>query len=290
MNIQIPLTVPKSKATIYKYNINKATHNTGKLMLFAGDQKVEHMNDDLVGAGLPAEVADPEHYFKIASSADIGIFAAHLGTIARYGRNYKNIPYLVKLNGKTNLIPKENRDPLSRQWIDVEDVIRFKKDSGLNIHAVGYTLYLGSEFEAIMLHQAAQIITDAHQNGLFVVLWIYPRGKSVKNEKDIHTIAGCAGVGMSLGADFVKVTYPYEVDIQKGAENFREVTTAAGRTGVLCVGGSKQDSKLYLEHVREQINTAGASGIAVGRNIYQQSLDEAVKLANQLTAIVEGRE
>ncbi len=290
MNIQIPLTVPKSKAAEYTNNIKKATHGTGKLMLFAGDQKVEHMNDDLVGASLPAEVADPEHYFKIASGADIGIFATHLGTIARYGGDYKNVPYLVKLNGKTNLIPKENHDPLSRQWVDVADVVRFKKDSGLNIYAVGYTIYLGSEFESIMLHQAAQIVVDAHQHGLFVVLWIYPRGKAVSNEKDIHTIAGCAGIGMSLGADFVKVIYPYGDDIKQSAENFREVTTAAGRTGVLCVGGSKQDSEKYLEHVREQMNTAGARGIAVGRNIYQQSLNDAIDLANKLTAIVEGRE
>ena len=119
MNIQIPLTVPKSKSAEYTNNIKKATHGTGNLMLFAGDQKVEHMNDDLVGENIPKEVASPEYLFEIADQADIGVFAAHLGTIAKYGRDYKKVPYLVKLNGKTNLMSQEIKDPLSRQWIDV---------------------------------------------------------------------------------------------------------------------------------------------------------------------------
>jgi DhnA-type fructose-1,6-bisphosphate aldolase and related enzymes len=36
-----------------------------------------------------------------------------------------------------------------------------------------------------MLSAAAQAIFEAHQNGLVTVLWIYPRGKAVGNEK-IH--------------------------------------------------------------------------------------------------------
>jgi len=73
-------------------------------MLFAGDQKVEHLNDDFYGEEVPEGDADPEHLFKIASQAKIGVFATQLGLIARYGMDYKNVPYLVKVNSKTNLV------------------------------------------------------------------------------------------------------------------------------------------------------------------------------------------
>jgi DhnA family fructose-bisphosphate aldolase class Ia len=65
--------------------------------------------------------------------------------------------------------------------------------SNLDILGLGYTIYLGSENEGEMLAQAAQLVFQAHQAGLVTVLWIYPRGKAVKDEKDPHLIAGAAG-------------------------------------------------------------------------------------------------
>ena len=73
-------------------------------MLFAGDQKAEHLNDDFFGRGIGPQDNDPEHLFRIASQANIGVFAAQLGLIARFGMDYPNVPYLVKLNSKTNLV------------------------------------------------------------------------------------------------------------------------------------------------------------------------------------------
>ena len=79
------------------------------------------------------------------------------------------------------------------------------KEAGVNIVGLGYTIYLGSEYEATMMAEAGELIAQAHANGLLVVLWIYPRGKAVKAEKDPALIAGAAGVALCLGADFVKV-------------------------------------------------------------------------------------
>ena len=94
--MHIPLSVPREKEREYQKNFNLATRKTGKMMMFAGDQKVEHLNDDFYGKGIPKEVADPEHYFKIADKARIGVFATQLGLIGRYGRDDQRIPYLVK--------------------------------------------------------------------------------------------------------------------------------------------------------------------------------------------------
>ena len=69
-----------------------------------------------------------------------------------------------------------------------------------------------------MMAEAGELIAQAHANGLLVVLWIYPRGKAVKAEKDPALIAGAAGVALCLGADFVKVNPPKPEDGRTPAE------------------------------------------------------------------------
>jgi fructose-bisphosphate aldolase/6-deoxy-5-ketofructose 1-phosphate synthase len=283
-SVIVPLDVPKAMRETYVKNYMEITKGTGRLMLFAGDQKVEHLNDDFFGEGVPEDDADPEHLFRIASKAKIGVFATQLGLIARYGMDYKDIPYLVKVNSKTHLVETAQADPFSNLWYDIDQVAEFKENSGLNILGVGYTIYLGSEFEAEMLVQAAQIVYDAHQHGMLSVLWIYPRGTAVKDEKDPHLIAGATGVGACLGSDFVKVNYPKK-EGAKSAEIFKEAVKAAGRTRVVCAGGTSDEAEAFLKKLYDQIHISGAQGNATGRNIHQKTLDEAVRMCNAVYAI-----
>ena len=281
-DVLVPADVPANKKEEYIKNYLELTKNTGRLMLFAGDQKIEHLNDDFYGGGISKDDASPEHLFKIASNSKIGAFATQLGLIARYGMDYRDVNYIVKINSKTNLVKTSQKDPISKALVDINDVVEFKYNSGLNILGVGYTIYLGSEFEHEMLSEASKIIYESHKNGLITILWIYPRGKAVKNEKDPHLIAGAAGVGACLGADFVKVNYP---NCENPAEAFKEAVLAAGRTKVVCAGGSSTDPKTFLQRLYEQIHISGASGNATGRNIHQKSYEEAVRMCNAIYAI-----
>lgn len=283
-DIVVPLDVPEGAKQIYIENYLDITKRSGRLMLFAGDQKVEHLNDDFCGEGIHPDDGDPEHLFRIASQSDIGVFATQLGLITRYGMDYPDVPYLVKLNCKTNLVKTPQSDPFSNRWLEVQKVVDFRDSSGMNILAVGYTLYLGSEYEAEMLHQAAQIVYNAHQNGLITVLWVYPRGKAVANEKDPHLIAGATGVAACLGSDFVKVNYPKK-EGNASQELFKEAVLAAGRTKVVCAGGSSVDVKGFLQRLHDQIFVSGASGNATGRNIHQKSLEDAIRMCNAIYAI-----
>ena len=49
MNLSIPLDVASSARLTYEANMERITYGTGRLFLFAGDQKLEHMNDDYFG-------------------------------------------------------------------------------------------------------------------------------------------------------------------------------------------------------------------------------------------------
>ena len=284
-SITIPADVPKTEYANYVQNYEKITEN-GKLFLFAADQKIEHLNDDFVGTKLPDEVADPEHLFRIASEGEVGAFATQLGLIARYGKDYSSIHYIVKLNSKTNLIPTKNLEPNSSILWDVQDVVTLAQDSKLNICGIGYTIYLGSQYESEMLTQAAQFVLQAHQNGLVAILWIYPRGKNVKNELDAHIIAGAAGVGACLGADFVKIQAPQNSSGKTDASLLTKAVKAAGRTKVICAGGTLTDEEQFLTELQKQIEIGKVSGCAIGRNIFQKPLKNAITFTKKIYKIV----
>jgi fructose-bisphosphate aldolase/6-deoxy-5-ketofructose 1-phosphate synthase len=287
--VRVPADVPQSARGSYIENYRAITRETGRLMLYAGDQKVEHLNSDFFGEGISSDDNSPEHLFRIADKSRIGVFATQLGLIARFGRDYADVPYLVKLNSKTNLVKTAQCDPMSQRWFSMQQVVEFHRGSGLKILGVGYTVYIGSEYESSMLHEAAQMCFEAHQHGYVTVLWMYPRGKAVKDEKDPHLIAGAAGVGACLGTDFVKVNYPKKEGVDPAAA-LKEAILAAGRTQVVCAGGESDDVKFFLQRLYDQIHVSGAAGNATGRNIHQKSLQEAVRMCNAIYAVtVEDR-
>lgn len=285
LKIKTPLSVPKTKVKEYEKNYRYLTNNTGNMLLIAGDQKVEHLNTDFFGPNIALEDASPKHLFDIASKSEGGVLATHLGFIARYGQDYSKIPYIVKINGKTNIGLNDEKDS-SWSWWEIEDIVKFKKDSGLKIAGIGYTVYLGGKYEAQMLAEAARLTFEAHQEGLLSIIWMYPRGKNIDEEK-ISTIAGGAGVAGALNADFVKIKYPYDLkNKKKAAEDFKEAILAAGRTKVICVGGSKRNEKELLEFLELQIETSGSAGLAIGRNLHQRNLADATSLAKKMGKII----
>ena len=72
------------------------------------------------------------------------------------------------------------------------------------------------------------------------------------------------------------------------AQQLAIASRAAGRTGLVCAGGSKADAQEFLSNLYDQIHIGGACGNATGRNIHMRSLDEAVRLTNAISAITLG--
>lgn len=282
--VRVPVDVAAESRETYIDNYLKATQNTGRLMLFACDQKIEHLNDDFWGEGIDVADADPEHLFRIGSQGVCGVLAGQRGLIAQYAADYPDINYLVKVNSKSHLIKTSQDDPYSPQLYSFESIMELV-NNGVNVVGVGYTIYLGSEYESQMLAEAGELIAQAHEAGLVVVLWMYPRGKAVANEKDAHLIAGAAGVALCLGADFVKVNPPKGDESGSSVDKLKEAALASGRTGLVCAGGSTVAADAFLQQLWDQIHVGGACGNATGRNIHQRSLDEAVRLTKAISAI-----
>lgn len=282
--VKVPADVLPEARETYIDNYLKATRGTGRLMLFACDQKIEHLNADFYGEGIDPADGDPEHLFQIATQGACGVVAGQRGLIAHYAPDYPEANYVVKMNSKTNLVKTSQEDPYSAQLHELEAVLAMR-DAGVNIVGLGYTIYLGSEYESSMLAEAGELIAQAHASGLLVILWIYPRGKAVTDEKDPALIAGAAGVAVCLGADFVKVNPPKASEGATSAENLAIASRAAGRCGLVCAGGSKASAEDFLASLYDQIHVGGACGNATGRNIHMRSLNEAVRLTKAISAI-----
>lgn len=287
----VPADVPNELMETYIDNLMAATAGTGMMNLFACDQKIEHLNDDFYDGGVkvPLSSNDPGHLFEIGaqthSEQTLGVLAGQLGLISQYARDYPDLPYLVKLNSKSHMVKTSQRDPISQALWDMDDVMSLVHN-GVNVVGIGYTVYIGSEYEHEMLTEAAQFIRQAHEQGMISVVWMYPRGKAVADEKDPQLIAGAAGVAGCLGADFAKVNYPKAWDGMTEAESFKVAVEAAGRTSIICSGGGSLPPRDFLQRLHDQINISGCRGAATGRNIHQKSTKEAVRMTAACHAII----
>ena len=287
----VPADVPDELIETFIDNMDAATCGTGKLNLFACDQKIEHLNDDFYDGGnkIPLSSNDPEHLFEIGAKAHaegtIGVLAGQLGLISQYARDYPELPYLVKLNSKSHMVGTSQRDPVSQALWDLDDVASLLHN-GINVVGIGYTVYIGSEYEHEMLTEAATFIRQAHEMGMISVVWMYPRGKAVTDEKDPQLISGAAGVAGCLGADFAKVNYPRAFEGMTQAESLGVAAEAAGRCGIICSGGGSLPPEEFLDRLVQQMQVSGCRGAATGRNIHQKGTEDAVRMTAACKAVI----
>ena len=192
------------------------------------------------------------------------------GIAEKYGKEIKNskVPLILKLNGKTSLYKGE---ALARQLCTVKEAI------SLGASAVGYTVYIGSVHEAYMMQEFEKIELEAHSKCLPIVLWVYPRGKKIKSDTSREIMAYAARVGLELGADIIKLKYGNNLDDLKWA------VKCAGRTKVVIAGGPPVTETELLKQT-STIMKSGAVGLAVGRNLWQNS--KPLEITKKLKKII----
>jgi fructose-bisphosphate aldolase, class I len=228
-----------------KVNVDKLL-TKDKTLILAYDQGLEHGPTDFNELN-----HDPKYIINIANKGKFNALALQKGIAEKY-RSLIKVPLILKLNGKTQL---SDGDPVARPVATVKEAI------SLRASAVGYTLYIGSAHEDLMFKEFSQIQKEAHEKGLAVVTWIYPRGGAIgKNEKKYMAYA--ARVGLELGADIAKIKY------NGNPKDLEWAVKCAGRCKIVIAGGVKKGEKQLLKQVSE-IKESGASGLAIGRNIWQ---------------------
>jgi class I fructose-bisphosphate aldolase len=225
----------------------------GKVLILAYDHGLEHGPVDFEEV---PESANPERVFEVATHDAVTTLAVQKGVAEAYYPSYEDdVDLLAKLNGTSNLWMGE---PDSAVNCSVEYAAE-----ELGADAVGFTLYGGSNNEIEMAEEFRDAHEAAREYDLPVVMWSYPRGQGLKNDKKPDTIAYAARQAHELGADVAKVKYPGSRDAMEQAVRM------AGRTKVVMSGGSKTSDREFLESVKAVID-AGGAGLAVGRNVFQR--------------------
>lgn len=248
-------------------DLNKITKK-GKALFLAYDQGLEHgpieFNDENV---------DPAKIIEIAKKGKFTAIIFQKGIAEKYHSEIKKsrVSLIVKLNGKTNLLKGE---PMSEQLCTVDEAIN------LGASAVGYTIFIGSEYESKMLKEFEEIESEAHKKGIPVIAWIYPRGKSIEGRSSAELMAYSARVGLEIGADIVKLQYNGNISDLSWA------VKSAGKCKIVLSGGAKTSEKEVLQEAKDAI-AAGASGLAIGRNIWQA--EDPAGISKKLREIVIGK-
>jgi fructose-bisphosphate aldolase, class I len=241
-------------------NLNKIM-TKGKAIYLAYDQGLEHGPTDFNHQNI-----DPNYIIDIAKKGNYNGIIFQKGIAEKYQKEIKEskIPLIVKLNGKTSFLKLE---PYSPPLCTVDQAV------DMGAAAIGYTLYIGSKHEARMFQEFEIIQEQAHDYGLPVIVWLYPRGKAIKDEFDKNVLAYSARVGLELGADIIKMKY------NGNPEDLKWIIKAAGKVKVVIAGGTKAKEADLLKQVKE-ITKAGVAGLAIGRNIWQSKkpLDITKKL------------
>ena len=240
-----------------------AFHRGGKRMLLAYDQGFEHGPS----TDFNEKNVDPAYIMDIAVKGKFNGIVFGKGVAEKYydGR----VPLILKVNSKASLAKGE---PISRQNCSVEYAV------SLGAKAVGYTIYLGSQFDCEMFQEFGRIQEEAHKRGIPAIAWVYPRGQAVQNDTTKEIVAYAARIGLELGADAVKIKYTGDTD------SFSWAVKSAGKAHVFMSGGPKAPTDDDFLNQVKGVMQAGATGVAVGRNVWQN--DDPLEMARKLREII----
>ena len=149
---------------------------------------------------------DPENIVKLAIEGGCNAVASTLGVLGSVARRYAHkIPFILKFNHNEFL-----------SYPNTYDQIRFasvKQAFDMGAQAVGATIYFGSDESKRQLQEVSEMFQQAHELGMFTVLWCYTRNAAFKTQEvDYHLSADLTGqanhLGVTIGADIIKQKMP----------------------------------------------------------------------------------
>lgn len=279
---------PGKRARLYRLLYGHGV-GFGKLLILPVDQGLEHGPRDFFA--LEGSI-DPAHEIEIALRGGFSAIALQVGLAEKYWVEVAGrLPLILKINGKTE-IPSDE-EAFSPCHASVEDAVR------LGAEAVGYTLYVGSPAQDRDFIQFGQVRRDCEKYGMPLVVWAYPRGRAIEQKggrNSLYAVDYAARVACELGADVVKLNFPDPEPKKEAPSPYHEmaftfeqavqkVIRSAGKTLVIFSGGSRVSEKELLFRAKVAV-AQGATGFIFGRNIWQRPVPEALKLAEELKAIL----
>jgi fructose-bisphosphate aldolase, class I len=279
---------------------------TGYVSILPVDQGIEHS----AGASFAPnpQYFDPENLMRLAVEGGCNAFASTFGVLGAISRRWAHkFPLIVKLNHNELLTYPNEYDQVQfgsvqRAW-------------DMGAAGVGATIYFGSDHSRRQIVEVAELFEEAHQLGMFTVLWCYLRNPAfVVDGTDYHLSADLSGqanhLGVTIQADIIKQKLPennggYNVLNQNGGSYgktnkkvYSDLTTDnpidltryqllncyAGRIPLINSGGASSGDSDLAEAVRTAVvnKRAGGTGLISGRKAFQRPMEDGIGLLNAI--------
>lgn len=175
-----------------------------------------------------------------------------------------DVPIVLRVSGGTSIVGPD----LSNEAITTSVVEAMR----LNASAVSLSIFVGSEHEHQTLTNLAMLVDDCEDYGI-PVLAVTAVGKELE-KRDARYLALCCRIAAELGARFVKTYY---------CDGFEKVVEGCP-VPLLIAGGPKMDTELDAIRTVYGAVQAGAVGVVMGRNIWQN--DHAVAMIRAIRAVI----
>ena len=193
------------------------------------------------------------------------------GILKDYWEILEDTPVILRLDG--GITSFGTGTTRYSQLYTVEDALRLGADG---VACMGLP---GCDYENDTLSYLAGICAEARRWNLPVLAEMLPGGFGHTARAPEH-LAFAARVGVELGADIIKTEYSGNPD------DFKEMVEGVKKPVVVLGGAKSERYEEIFQRIRSAID-AGASGIAVGRNIW--GYKEPGKMTAALSAIVHGQ-
>jgi class I fructose-bisphosphate aldolase len=275
---------------------------TGYVSILPVDQGIEH---SAAASFAPnPQYFDPSKIVELAVAGGCNAVASTFGVLGAVSRAYAHkIPFIVKMN-HSELLTYPNR---------YDQVMYGSVAQAFDLGAagVGATIYFGSEQATRQLQEVTEAFAQAHELGMFTVLWCYLRNSAFKQgEVDYHNAADLTGqanhMGVTIEADIIKQKLPTNNGGYLALENYGRTNKAVyeslttdhpidlcrwqvvnnymGRIGLINSGGESKGASDLAEAVRTAVinKRAGGIGLISGRKAFQRPMADGVELLNAI--------
>jgi class I fructose-bisphosphate aldolase/fructose-bisphosphate aldolase/2-amino-3,7-dideoxy-D-threo-hept-6-ulosonate synthase len=196
---------------------------------------------------------------------------AHKGMVERLGSRdlLRGVGVMVHLNGMTSLAPEPDR---KERLTSIEAALRLGAD------AVSLQLNFDGTNDAHNLTQLGAVVDEAQRHGLPVLTMLYDKVACDGEEQRTKRLRQLTRACVELGTDALKLAAPADASqLAALLDGIHEHTAVFFAGGAVC----SEEQMLRFAH---EVVASGASGLCVGRNIFQR--ESATAILTRLQKIV----
>lgn len=188
------------------------------------------------------------------------------GIILHKGLASQAIPFL---NGNNSLIIHMSASTnIGNHLMKKVRVCSIQEAINIGADAISMHINLGSDSEPEQIKDLASLAEECDSFGMPLMVMTYVKGQP-EDEYDPQKISHAVRIAAELGADIVKCNYTGD------PETFSRVVEGC-HVPILIAGGPRKESINDLFTMVYDAVKAGAAGISIGRNIFEQKYPQLI--------------